>query len=32
VSGGAESGPNTGILIPSNPVVVSPTSSTATTG
>jgi len=28
VSGGAESGPNTGILIPSNPVVVSPTSST----
>ena len=32
VSGGAESGPNTGILIPSNPVVVSPTSSIATTG
>jgi hypothetical protein len=32
VSGGAESGPNTGILIPSNPAVVSPTSSTATTG
>jgi hypothetical protein len=32
VSGGAESGPNTGIVIPSNPVVVSPTNSTSSTG
>ena len=32
VSGGAESGPNTGLIIPSNPVTVAPTTSTSSTG
>jgi hypothetical protein len=32
VSGGAGSGISTGLIIPSNPVVVSPTTSTSSTG